>query len=180
MKEELGPLIKASDYTDEKGNLIYQSCRHEPKEFRARRPDGKGGWINNIEGVKRVLYRLPEVIAAPEVIIVEGEKDCDSLAELGFTATTNPFGAETWEKEADSYNPPLKDKDIILIKDNDAPGKRHMEQVGRSLDGTAKSMKWIDLPVEEDKDVSDWVGMPFRKNGNIKWQSQVILPLIME
>ena len=56
-------LVATYDYTDESGNLLYQTCRYQPKDFRQRRPDGKGGWINNLQGVRRVLYRLPEVIA---------------------------------------------------------------------------------------------------------------------
>ena len=54
-------LVATYDYTDERGNLLYHTCRYQPKDFCQRRPDGKGGWINNLQGVRRVLYRLPEV-----------------------------------------------------------------------------------------------------------------------
>jgi hypothetical protein len=54
--------IDAYDYVGEAGELLYQVVRYEPKDFRQRRPDGKGGWISNLDGIQRVLYRLPEVI----------------------------------------------------------------------------------------------------------------------
>ncbi|MGQ0849829.1 MAG: hypothetical protein ACT4OP_12095 [Actinomycetota bacterium] len=44
--------------------------------------------------MRRVLYRLPEVLAVSGTIYVgEGEKDADRLASLGLIATTNPMGA---------------------------------------------------------------------------------------
>ena len=37
------PVIAEYDYTDEQGALLFQVVRHLPKEFRQRRPDGRGG-----------------------------------------------------------------------------------------------------------------------------------------
>lgn len=51
-------------YTDEDGRLLFETVRKVPKDFRQRRPDGAGGWIWSLKGVRRVLYRLPEVTAA--------------------------------------------------------------------------------------------------------------------
>jgi len=83
-------IIATYDYTDEAGKLLFQICRKNPKSFfPARRPDGRGNWVWNVEGVPRVLYRLPELIKAQLVCIAEGEKDCDNVAKLGFTATTS-------------------------------------------------------------------------------------------
>ena len=33
------------DYLDENGNLLHQTVRYEPKDFRQRRPDGNGNCI---------------------------------------------------------------------------------------------------------------------------------------
>jgi hypothetical protein len=63
---------------DEDGVLLYQVCRFEPKTFRQRRPDGNGGWKWNLNGTRRVLYRLREVLEAPIVFVVEGEKDVET------------------------------------------------------------------------------------------------------
>jgi putative DNA primase/helicase len=127
----------------------------EPKDFRQRRPDGNGKWIWNLKGIQPVLYRLPEVISHDEVILVEGEKDCDAVAGLGFIATTCPMGAKKWREH---YNESLKGKHVVLIPDNDNEGREHMAQVGASLNGIAASLKWIDLPDLPSKgDVSDWL-----------------------
>ena len=66
------------DYTDEDGQLLYQVVRYVPKDFKQRRPDGAGGWIWR-KGDRQVLYHLPEVLEAPIVFIVEGEKDVEAL-----------------------------------------------------------------------------------------------------
>jgi hypothetical protein len=67
-------IVATYDYTDENGVLLYQSVRYEPKNFIQRRPDGKGDYIWNLQNTRLVLYRLPEVLAAEFVFIVEGEK----------------------------------------------------------------------------------------------------------
>lgn len=70
--------VSAYDYTDAAGSLLYQTVRYDPKEFRPRRPDGRGGWAWSLQGVRRVLYRLPEpaedLAAGRTVLVVEGEK----------------------------------------------------------------------------------------------------------
>ena len=82
-----------------------------------------------------MLYRLPEVIQAVKagetVFICEGEKDVDRLRSLGLTATTNAGGAGKWQE---SYNQFLKDADVIILPDNDPPGRKHGLQVARKLD----------------------------------------------
>lgn len=37
--------------------------------------------------MRPVLYHLPEVIAAHQVIVTEGEKDVETACSLGFIAT---------------------------------------------------------------------------------------------
>src|SRR5208283_4574900 len=54
-------IVAEYDYTDEGGELLYQTVRFDPKDFKQRRPDGKGDWIWNLKGVRLVLYRLPEL-----------------------------------------------------------------------------------------------------------------------
>src|SRR5262245_16492864 len=53
--------IATYDYRDERGDLLFQVCRFEPKTFRQRRPDGKGGWTWSVKGLRRLPYRLPEL-----------------------------------------------------------------------------------------------------------------------
>jgi len=153
-EERKSRIVKTYDYVDETGLLIFQVCRMDPKDFRQRHKNGKGQWVWNLKDVRRVLYRLPEVGKNQEIIIVEGEKDAESLANMGFTGTTCPMGARAWR---DEYNEALKGKDIILIPDNDPEGREHMAKVGASLKGIAKSLKWLDLPDLPSKgDVTNW------------------------
>ena len=142
------------DYTDEAGALLYQVVRYEPKGFRQRRPDGAGSWIWNLGGVRRVLYRLPELGAAQTVYLVEGEKDADRLASLGLTATTAPGGAGRWRPE---YSDALAGKAVVILPDNDAPGRKDGFEKASALLGVAevKVVELPDLPVKGD--VSHWL-----------------------
>jgi hypothetical protein len=152
-------IVATYDYRDEAGNLLYQTVRYAPKDFRQRRPDRNGGWLWNLDGVQRVLYRLPELCqAAPTdwVFVCEGEKDADRLAALGLTATTNPMGAGKWREE---YADPLRGRRVGLLPDHDEPGRKHAAQVAASLTRHgAAEVKVLPLPGVPDKgDVSDWL-----------------------
>lgn len=80
-------------YHDEARTLLFEVVRFPPKDFKQRRPDGRGGWIWDLHGVRRVLYRLPEIRRQATVYLTEGEKDADRLWTHGIPATTNPGGA---------------------------------------------------------------------------------------
>jgi hypothetical protein len=153
-------IVATYDYTDEHGALLFQVIRLHPKNFRQRRPDGAGGWVWSLNGVRRVSYRLPAVLAAvargETIFIVEGEKDADRLAALGLVATTNPGGAGKWRPE---YAEHFRGARVVVIPDNDRPGQQHAEQVARSLHGIAAEVKVLHLPGLPPKgDVSDWLG----------------------
>ncbi|MEW6770443.1 MAG: DUF927 domain-containing protein [Bacillota bacterium] len=146
-------------YTNESGKLLFEVLRFPGKRFVQRRPDGAGGWVYNLKGVRRVLYRLPEVLAAVNenrtVFIVEGEKDADNLARLGLAATTVPGGAGKWRQE---YSEVLRGADVVVLPDNDEPGHKHAEQVAKSLHGVAARVRVLELPgLPEKGDVSDWL-----------------------
>ncbi len=151
-------IIRTYDYRDENGEALFQTVRFEPKEFRQRRPNGKGGWIWNLKGVQPVLYRLPELMKGSDpVVIVEGEKDVERLMELGSTATTNPLGAGKWRRY---YNKWLDGRDVVVIPDNDDPGRDHARTAAKSLQGVAKTVKVLELPnLPEKGDVSDFLDM---------------------
>jgi hypothetical protein len=154
-----GEVIATYDYKDANGKLLFQVCRTNDKRFFQRRPDGDGGWINGLGNIKPVLYRLPELLQAVQrgemVFIPEGEKDVNNLARLGLAATTNPMGAGKWR---DHYGDCLKGASCVILPDNDDPGRKHAEQVARSLHGKAASVKILELPGLPPKgDVSDWL-----------------------
>lgn len=147
-----GRIVDTYDYTDPSGNLIYQCVRYSPKNFKQRRPNGRGAWIWNLKGIETVLFRLPRVASAQTVLVAEGEKDVLKLESLGFTATCNPMGAKKWK---DRYSDVLKGKDIVVFPDNDEAGRIHAEQVVKSLSPKARSIRVIAVPVGND--ISDWV-----------------------
>jgi hypothetical protein len=162
------PRIVASyDYLNEAGTLLYQVVRWEPgfegekKTFRQRRPDGSGGWINGLGDVRRVLYRLPELIKADAqcpVFIVEGEKDADNLWAIERIATTCAMGAGKWRSD---YNEALRGRHVAILPDNDDPGRKHAAEVARALTGIAASVITVELPNLPPKgDVSDWLAIP--------------------
>ena len=147
------------DYRDAEGGLRFQVLRKRGKSFVCRRPLPAGGWAWNLAGVERLLYRLPETLAASRagalVFVVEGEKDADRLAALGLAATTNPGGAGKWLPH---YGTVLQDARAVLLPDHDAAGRSHAEMVGASLAGIAAEVRLLELPgLPEKGDVSDWL-----------------------
>jgi 5S rRNA maturation endonuclease (ribonuclease M5) len=135
------------------GNLLFEVVRFPGKRFRQRRPDGKGRYLWNLEGVRRVLFNLPAVLREKAVVVCEGEKDCLTAGKLGLTATCNPHGAGKWRPE---YSALLKGKRVAIIADADAPGLAHARAVARSLVGVAESVKLIEA-LPQAKDLSEWV-----------------------
>lgn len=162
------PRITATyDYVDASGTLLYQVVRYAPKDFRQRRPDGHGGWIWDLKGVERVLYRLPEIAAAAAqggtAYVAEGEKDADALRALGLTATTNAGGAGKWTA---AYAETLRGARIVILPDNDEPGRKHAAAVAESLRGMAASITVLKLPNLPPKgDVSDWLAAGGTREG---------------
>ena len=139
------------DYRDEDGKLLYQVVRCEPKNFFQRRPDGHGGWVNK-KGERQVLYRLREILEAPIVFVVEGEKDVETLRAYGFVATTNAGGAKApWLPE---YTEALRGREVILIPDNDEPGRARVLKISRALVHNAAVVNVVAL--KNAKDVSEW------------------------
>ncbi len=139
------------DYTDEAGHLLYQVVRTQPKGFFQRRPDGEGGWINK-KSQRQVLYHLREVLDAPIVFVVEGEKDVETLREHGFVATTSAGGAEApWLLE---FTEALAGREVIVIPDNDKPGRDRAARIARALIGRVTRL--VILELEAAKDVTEW------------------------
>ncbi|MCL5103010.1 MAG: phage/plasmid primase, P4 family [Armatimonadetes bacterium] len=150
---------KVYPYTDTHGRTLFEVVRYVPKAFRQRVPKPGGGYCWSVKGVSLVLYRLPDIISAINsdvpILIVEGEKDVHALAGIWTSATCNPGGAGKWR---DSYSKSLTGARVVILPDNDEPGKAHARMVARSLRGYAKSLRVLELPnLPEKGDVSDWI-----------------------
>lgn len=158
-------------YEDEHGEVLFRKVKTEtgdpehPKMFRCERLiDGR--WTTKkgiLDGIRKVPYRLPKFINSPTVIITEGEKDSDNLAELGFSTTCCHCGAGEWPP---SITPFFAGKIVYILYDVDTQYRANYPgMVAASLYGTAKRIYIIDLephflPVEKladihEKDISD-------------------------
>src|SRR5262249_55886455 len=120
-------------------------------------------WISGKPKGPKIPYMLPQLTAAAPttpIYVVEGEKDCDNLAKIGFVATCNSEGADngSGSKWTSDLNQHFKDRHVYIIPDNDAQGRKHAEHVARNLDLVAKSVRIVELPGLPPKgDVSDWL-----------------------
>jgi putative DNA primase/helicase len=155
---ESDALVATFDYRNEQNKLLYQVCRKANKGFWQRQPNGSGNWINNIKGVRRVLYRLPELLASTTIVFIpEGEKHVDALIKMGLCATCNVGGAGKgkWRKE---YNEFLRGRDVVVLPDNDKAGQDHSENIARNLSGIARRVRLLMLPGLKHKgDVINWL-----------------------
>jgi len=156
-----GPNAGEYLYCDEDGTILYRVVRTAAKKFYQQRPGAKGGgWLSGVpRDVRRVLYRLPDLLATPletTVYIAEGEKDVENLRTAGLVATTNVGGAGKWRPE---YNEPFRDRrHVIVLPDNDEAGRTHALGVAKGMYGIAASVKIVALPgLAEKGDVSDWL-----------------------
>jgi len=141
-------------YQDEVGIELYQALRFPGKNFRQRYMGPDGEWVWNLKERRRVLYRLPEIIAAvadgKTIYLCEGEKDVEALVARGHEATCNPMGAGKWKPE---YSEVLVGANVIIIQDKDEPGRAHAERVKQSLLGKANGV-WV-VQAKTGKDAYD-------------------------
>ena len=152
-------IIATYDYRATDGVLLFQVVRFEPKDFRQRRPDDRGGWVWKMGGVPRVPFRLPELLAAiaagQTIYIAEGEKGVGALEFIGLAATCSPGGAGKWQP---AYSEHFAGADVVILPDNDNPGRAHAEQVAGALRSVARSIRVLPLPGLPLKgDVADWI-----------------------
>ena len=158
-----GAAIDKYPYNDETGRLRYMVMRLPNKEFIQWRPDSSTarGRAWNLNGVTRLPYRLPEVLKGIEaghtIVVCEGEKDVHTLVRNGFVATCNSGGAGKFLPEFASY---FKGAKVVVVPDQDSPGKSHGEQVAAILHDVAAELRVVDLPgltgEKSCKDATDW------------------------
>ncbi len=144
-------IVETYDYVDETGKLLFQVVRFAPKDFRQRRPDGAGDWIWTLGDVRRVLYRLPELVAAVAagrtIYDCEGEKDVHAIEKAGGVATCNPMGAGKWRIEYAEF---FRGAHVVIVADRDNEGRRHAATVAVSLQGIAASVAVVEAITGKD------------------------------
>jgi hypothetical protein len=138
------PLPKPGEWREERDRYVYRDTRGasvptsdtDPTPIslpvcdfygkRMRRPGGS--YIYRMDGVRNVLYRLPEVLATARahgrIIVTEGEKKCDALrTRTGWTVTTSAGGAlkpmePEWLTSVEGAS------QLVYMADADEPGRQ--------------------------------------------------------
>lgn len=101
----------------------------------------------SISSIKRAMERKEPVF------IPEGEKDVNTLVKKGYAAFSCG-GANDWNKNVSEL---CKDADVIVLADNDDPGKKLASTVVKDLKGVAKSIKIIiPMPEVPKADITDY------------------------
>jgi len=149
-------IVAEYDYSDEAGEPLFQVVRFAPKDFRQRR-QVVGEWVWKLGETRRVLYRLPQVIATAKaggtVYVAEGEKDVHAIEHAGAVATCNAGGAGKWRNE---YNAALTGAHVVIVADKDEPGRAHAASVAAAVKPYAASVRVCEAKV--GKDASDHLG----------------------
>ena len=159
---KLGSRVETAhyDYVDESGALLFQVVRFFPKDFRQRRPDG-ASWVWNLNGTRRVPYRLPGVIQAVRdgipIYVVEGEKDVHSIERAGGVATCNPGGVGKWREEFSAYFEAAAS--VVVVADADEPGRKHASAVAAALRVAVRDVRVVSP--KAGKDASDHLAAGF-------------------
>ena len=105
-----------------------------------------------LDGQKAPLYNADLLQSNQDepVYIVEGEKDADTLTNWEAVATTFPNGAG-FTQWIPLYNEGLKDREVIILTDNDNSGRKYGNTIARNLLNIAKSVKIIPATTIWDK-----------------------------
>lgn len=137
-------LIASYPYQNETGQELFKMLRFKPKSFKADR---------KMTGIRQVPYHLPEVLAADEVWLVEGEKDADNVRAQGLTATTSPFGVSHWRS---SFSEFFKEKSVNICLD--CGYRTEAESRARDIARFAREVRIVELPgLKKDEDITDWI-----------------------
>jgi hypothetical protein len=150
-------------YTGAAGNPLFTKVRRPGKRFQWQRLVNGKLVVGLAENGPRPLYHLPEVLTAKYVAFCEGEKDADRLRAVlqshrmkDWAATTNPNGAA--EPFRDEWREALSAKRVIILPDNDEPGRRHADDYAAALGSIAASVDVLPLPdLPDGGDVSDYL-----------------------
>ena len=143
------------EFTSPLGEVLYMQ-RHKGEYYRRV---GEGLWKKGLDGMAQVPYNLPELMdgvrAGRTIYHPEGPKDVETARGwLGVVATTTG-GANSWRP---SYREHYVGADVVVITDNDEPGRKYAAEVARDIATVARSVKVVDLPgLKEGGDLTDWL-----------------------
>ena len=146
-------------YTDLNGKPVSKKLRYANKAFCWLKPDGNDKWTKGRNG-QAPLYNQFSANSCEHLCVVEGEKDVETLRRFNIPAVSLPDGAKSkWLEEYTNF---FFARRVYIIQDNDTPGKEFARFVARNINGSAQSIKIIDLSqiwdnMPEHADISDYV-----------------------
>ncbi len=146
------------EFTSPAGEVLYIQ-RHKREYYRKVGEDRWTTYRGVLDDTAQVLYRLPELIegvrSGKTVYHLEGPKDVETARQtLGVVATTSG-SASSWRPEFRAH---YTGADVVVIPDNDAPGRTYADTVARDLLQVARGVKVVELPgLEEGGDLTDWL-----------------------
>ena len=116
-----------------------------------------GEFTKGIGNISKTLYNLEKTKKAIQngypVFIVEGEKDVDTLATIGYTAVT-AGGVSDWKKEFAQY---FRGAKVVILPDNDEPGRNLAERIKKDLKNIAAQIKSVITSQADKGDVTDYL-----------------------
>ena len=129
----------------------FETVRYSPKGFAQRRKEASGEYAWNLKGVALRLYRQDDLMAArpSQVVVVEGEKDVETLRGVEVLAVTNHGGAGKWRKAHTAALVAAEVKTVVVIPDSDEPGREHGNQVAAGCKAAGLAVKWAELPAKD-------------------------------
>ncbi len=133
--------------------------------FKAKDDADSDAVIDELEESPRPLYRLPEVIDAETVYVVEGEKDVETLRGLGLVGTTKGGSSEKWLPEHTEY---LRGKRVYIFPDQDGTGRKKGDEIAQALKGVA--VECFVLNPQKGKDITEFVEL----GGSVQELTEVI------
>ena len=89
---------------------------------------------------------------AREIILVEGEKDVETVRSFQFCGTTGGSASDKWLEE---YTAALTGKDVSIVADADEPGRRKAMIMAHAIFTKARSVRVLEMPGA--KDFTEWV-----------------------
>ena len=132
-------LVNTYDYDG-----FYEVCRFDPKSFAQRRKAATAGeYTWNLKGIAPRLYRQNDLMAAKpaQVLVVEGEKDVDTLRTHEILSVTNSGGAGKWRAVHTAALVAAGVKTVVVVPDNDEPGRDHGNKVAAECKAAGLAVK---------------------------------------
>ena len=155
-------IVEIYDYVDQGGKYLYSKIRFEKDENGKKEMlygvlNKEKDWFQyGLKGKHKTLYNLPEIREAAAqkrtIYYVEGEKDVETLRELGLIATTAGSSGD-WRRFFSKY---FSGVDVVLLPDNDEAGEKLTTRIISDLIGVVNSIKVVKTSERDHGDVTDY------------------------